>query len=424
MERGNEKFGRVMLVLFLASLVVRLLFAFLVIGAGAPPIDDAVTYDNIAMNLVRDQTFIQTTSDIPYYSLRPPLLPFFLAGVYSLTGHSFAASRIFMIILGSLIAPALFAMTARIFGRRAALVSGWIAVFYPFFILYANVLLTETLSVLFVCIMVLLLMRFVQERKTADICLAGVAAGLGCLARPPLLMLLPVTFIWLLIVMRKECGPALRACVLFSLLAVVVISPWTYRNYSVHGELMPITSLGGLTLWYGNSELATGNLGDDYSRMTREMPDPGTISETEINRYFRRIALDYMRDNPKRTVVLGVNKCAHFWRPSGFRIPGLIEKTPGWLRFALGFFTYMPLLLLFLYELIVRLRDRTLMRNSGVLLIFLYIAVFTIMHCVFPSVPRYRAPIMPLVIALAGSAVVRLWDRLQSGAKQSTPSPS
>jgi len=420
METRTEKFGRVILVLFLASLVVRLLFGVLVIGIGAPPIADAVTYDNIAMNLVRDHTYIQTTADIPYYSLRPPLLPFILAGVYSVTGHSLAASHILMIILGSLIAPAIFAMTSRIFAKKAGLVAGWIAVFYPFFILYSNVLLTEVLCIIFVSLMVLLLMRFVQQRKTADICLAGVAAGLGCLARPPLLLLLPVTLLWLLIVMRKELGPALKACVLFLLLAVVAISPWTYRNYRVHGELVPITSLGGLTLWYGNSELSTGNLGDDYLRMTEQMPDPGTTAETEINRYFRKIAVDYMKSNPRRTVVLGVTKCAHFWRPSGFRIPGMIEETPGWLRFVLGFFTYMPILILFLYELLVRLRNRTLFLDSGPLLILLYVAAFTLMHCVFPSLPRYRMPIMPLVIAMASSGVVRLWDRVKGGSQRAS----
>jgi 4-amino-4-deoxy-L-arabinose transferase-like glycosyltransferase len=408
MERAEKKSGRVVLTLFVVSLIVRFLFAAFILGMDAMPVDDAVTYDNIGINLVREHQYIQDTSDVVYYSLRPPLLPLMLGGAYALSGHSYVASRILMIILGSLIPPVIYALTRRIFGRRAAVVAGWIAVFYPFFVLYSTILLAEVPAVLFVSLMTLFLLRFIQEGKTLDICLAGAAAGLASLCRPTVLVLVPVAVLWLLLVIPRRPRPILKACGLFLLLFALVLAPWTYRNFRVFGEFVPVTSMGGLTLWYGNNPAATGNLGDDYLRLKEIRPNPGTTRETEISRYFRGLAVDYMKSHPKRTAVLAVKKAVHFWRPSGFRIPGMIDETPSWLRFAVGFLSYVPLLLLFIFEVLASIRSRAIIRNPGVILMVLSIIVFTIVHSIFPSLPRYRMPIEPFIIAMAAAGAVRV----------------
>ena len=45
---------------------------------------------------------------------------------------------------------------------------------------------------------------------------------------------------------------------LLILSAAAVISPWTLRNYRVHGEWILISSNGGINFWIGNNEQATG----------------------------------------------------------------------------------------------------------------------------------------------------------------------
>jgi hypothetical protein len=235
-----------------------------------------------------------------------------------------------------------------------------------------------------------------------------------------LLSFLPFSVLWILIVGRGESVRSLKAVGLFVLATAVVLTPWTIRNYRVHGEFMPVSSLSGFSLWIGSNEWATGNLADDYEMLLKVRPDPGTTKETEINRFYRREATNFIRSNPKTFVLLGAKKIFHFWRPVGFRIPGLIEQTPERVRFAVGFFSFVPLFLLFLIGLLMRLRGLRLFRDPGLLLVVFLIIVYTAVHAVFPSVPRYRQPLEPLIIAMASWVIVVVLDRISPRSSMAT----
>jgi 4-amino-4-deoxy-L-arabinose transferase-like glycosyltransferase len=413
MEDGKADSLKPLLLIFLVSLIVRLLFGVLVMGLGAAPLDDAAAYDQIATNLIEKHAYIQYHDNGVWYSFRAPVLPFLLAGLYSIFGHSLAASRLLMILIGSLLPPAAFILTRHIFGRRAALVAGLIAALYPHFILYSNLLLTEAPLTLLVVVAMIFLVRFGRRGRMSDLALAGVMTGLGCLTKAPLLSFLPVAALWILIVGRARLARSAWGGILFLAVTAAVISPWTYRNYLVHGEFVPISTLGGLSLWYGNNQWSHGNLGDDYLTLIKLQPNPGSTKETDIDRFFRKEAVTFIRTHPKASAVLAVKKMLQFWRPEGFRIPGLVEKTPSAVRFVVGFASYMPLFLLFLAGLVVSLRGLRLVRDSGIFLLALLIATFTVLHAVFPSVPRYRQPIEPAIIAFASWMLVALYDRVR-----------
>jgi 4-amino-4-deoxy-L-arabinose transferase-like glycosyltransferase len=316
-------------------------------------------------------------------------------------------------VIASFIPLAVFAIADRIFGRRSAVVAGLISAVYPFFILYSNTLHTEGLLVLLLCLLIIFLLRFASTRRLRDIAVAAVIAGLGCLARPTVLVLIPVFALWVLIIARRDLKLAVRSAAVFVLLAVVLIAPWTYRNYLVHGKLIPICSRGGVSLWLGNNKWATGNLGVDNERLVQIMPDPGIEDEVESAKYFQQEALRFIRANPGRSMVLGVKKVFHFWRPEGFRFPGLVDRTPFWVRFVVGFFSYMPLFVLFAVGCLMLLRQLRFLRDPGLLLFTLMVLTFTVLHGVFPSIPRYRQPVEPIIIIVASWALVAILDRLR-----------
>jgi 4-amino-4-deoxy-L-arabinose transferase-like glycosyltransferase len=411
---------RLLLIIWGLSIATRLAFGLFVIGFDAPPIMDAENYDQIAANLISKGSYIQYNSLFEngvWYSYRAPLLPFVLAGVYYLFGHSLVASRLLMILIGSIIPLVVFAFTRRIFGKTPAVIAAIISACYPFFILYSNLLLTEAPAVLLTSLLILFLVRFSDEGRLRDVCVAGVMAGLGCLSRSSLLTFVPVAGLWVLVIKRGGYLRSLKAALLFLVVALAVIAPWTYRNYLIHGQIVPISTLGGLQLWKGNNQWTTGKLDyddrvlpeiRDRDMLPRIKPGPGTTMEAEIDRFFRREAWDFIKSHPKRFLVLGLKKIFHFWRPEGFGIPSLAEQTPKPVRLAVGLLSYVPLFLLFVVGLIRSLKDLSLFRNPGLLLLALFMVGYTFFHAVFPSLVRYRQPLEPAIIAIGSWALTRL----------------
>lgn len=83
----------------------------------------------------------------------------------------------------------------------------------------------------------------------------GAITGLLILARANHALLLPV---WMgaYLVRRRRAGIVPAGLVLLA--AVLVVLPVTVRNYAASGEWVPVTANGGMALWAGNHEGATG----------------------------------------------------------------------------------------------------------------------------------------------------------------------
>src|SRR4029079_5256186 len=126
--------------------------------------------------------------------------------------------------------------------ERTGLIAAAIAAFYPMLWLPDAALMSETTSMLFV---VLTLLVAYRERTTRTALLLGALIGLATLARGELLLLLA-----LLAIDRRRAWVALLAC-------VVVLVPWTVRNAATFDRPVLISSnTGGL--------LAGANCFDTY----------------------------------------------------------------------------------------------------------------------------------------------------------------
>jgi hypothetical protein len=93
--------------------------------------------------------------------------------------------------------------------------------------------------------------------------LAGVVAGLLLLVEPILALAIPIcaTVFWL--AERRKSGSlfapvALARVAAMAVVTLLVIVPWTVRNWRVHGEPMFIKSSFGYAFWQGNHPLSWG----------------------------------------------------------------------------------------------------------------------------------------------------------------------
>ena len=282
----------------------------------------------------------------------------------------------------------------------------------------ASELLSETLFLFGLTIALWLLLRAGRLGGLWRAALAGLALGALCLVRSVALPLLLLGGLWLALAARgpQKVGdafaPDLRrakrlfmanaAPLLFVLAALLVIAPWTARNYLTYGGLILIDTTGAENLWLDNDPAGREavkaqlyGLGDD--RLARQqlavaqgqaviLADPArfvTKAQAELLKLF---ALEYADDMRARPAI---------WLP-----PAEV-----WARLLLGDGLWMLILLLGSYGL-ARAALRAPLSPAFILGLWALYIIVTAM--IFHVELRYRLPLYPVLlpyaaIVLAGS---------------------
>ena len=232
--------------------------------------------------------------------------------------------------------------------------------------------------------------------------LAGGVFGLACLARPKLL---PVPLVTILLLPRAGRRAASLATAYSVLLLVLV--PWTVRNYRAFGHVVVSTNVG-VNLLIGNGPWADGTytFGPELERIR----DGG--DESERDRRARRYAIDYIREHPVTTLKSWPRKLWYLYRNDvdGARwcfqgIEAAGKVVPRGLAFAVLAVSQAYYLFLVAGCGATLLSSlRTVRAGGGVPLLGLgIIAYFTLLCLPFYGGSRYHFPIMPWVAMYAAA---------------------
>jgi hypothetical protein len=204
----------------------------------------------------------------------------------------------------------------RLFDGRHAVAASLLLAISPTTIPYSGGLLSEVLTTL-VVVGVLLLLAQVYESKNdasvpfplARIAVAGLILGAGILLRPAVIALAVGMGLYLLMRRSRRLPERVVAAGIFTLAAIAVVTPWSYRNYRVFGAFVPISTNGGYDLYLGNNPQAVGGgwmpLDEGEHR-----PGDGTGDEVRVDRdaqdrailWMRQYPLDYAELTIKRSV--------------------------------------------------------------------------------------------------------------------------
>src|SRR5258708_32523150 len=105
-----------------------------------PP--DAGSFDSIAWNLASEGRYV--SADQMPTSYRPPSYVGFLAGIYKIAGHNYAAARAAQAFLGAALLLVIMSLPRRITAHPSApWIAGGMAAVYPFFIYYDSKLIPD-----------------------------------------------------------------------------------------------------------------------------------------------------------------------------------------------------------------------------------------------------------------------------------------
>lgn len=358
---------------------------------------DAQSYDTLATNLLKgeglwmeDYRGLYGERGVPVRSFRPVMMPLYLAGVYSVLGHSFLPARVGLLILSSLSCVFVYVLGRRLVGETGSWFAGLGTAVYPRLIYYSPMLSTETLYIFLLLLVTVLLYRSAERMGWWNWVVTGVVFSMAVLTRSVLGAFLPVLVLWF-IVYQDSRKAGFRNYVVMCMGAVVGLSPWVVRNYIVHGEFVPLTTEGGFTLWVTNNEKFKGG-GTNY------LPEDKTPllgkTETQIDRTLYRMGLEYIRKNPGIFLKNAIRKFVDFWRP--YPRPSQV----GWKPALVSALSFLPVLVLAIWGMIAY---RWKWREHW--LVYLLIIYYTCIHMVFMSVTRYRLPLEPYLIIFAGGAL-------------------
>jgi 4-amino-4-deoxy-L-arabinose transferase-like glycosyltransferase len=398
------------------AMVLRVVLVIVVANVGLVT-DDERDYTGLAASIEEGRGF---TSTFGPTSIRPPLYPAFVAGVWKLTGtRSLSAVRGAQIALSLVTIFLVFVLAREMFTEQIALIAATAWAFYPSF-LYANLLLlTEvlfTVLVLGACLAASRLIRNPQHgaRWAAT---AGLCVGLGALTRSVLfvfpLLLLPI-LAWLAGGSWRNRGRIVMAAALGY---VVVVAPWSIRNTRLHKTVVVVDTMGGMNLRMGNFEYTLedrmwdgvslkGEQAWSYA-MVQEHPDASHWTEGQRDKWARQAALRYMTQHPLTTLRRAVLKFADFWGLEREYIAAVqkgLYPAPRWFHVlssgaVLG--VYVATMLLAALGLL--LIERPTWRHHAVP-VAIVVAVCGLHSIVFGH-SRYHLPLMPILTIYAAAAV-------------------
>jgi Flp pilus assembly protein TadD len=365
----------------------------------------------------------------PYF--RPPLTAYWMAGLFTLFGHDHLMARIVQILLGTMSCLILMRLATRVFDRATGVVAGLLAATYWILVYFDLEYREVSLLVFLYPSLALAALRWRERPSLARVALAGGLLGISALARPNGLVFVPVVMAWGWWATREDRPPdALRHAGVFLLATAVFVLPVTVRNVVAGDELVLISSNGGINLYVGNNENATGTAialpsdlppfdsAFDYRAIVHRVGEMegSALSDAQASRWFAKRALEHAADEPLRTLGLMGKKTAAFWGGSEI----VSEKDLTARRRESTALNVVPLDVSFvivsalfgLVVFVVRSRGGgaagVIDCRNGLLLLALLGAYF-LSFLPFFVTARFRAPMIPLMLVLSAFGVRELF---------------
>jgi len=207
-------------------------------------------YDQLAYGIYHHSSFSYYPNPHPTV-LRGPAYPTLVAAALFIKESWYPFSIQFVqALLHGLTCLLAYGIARSLFGSRSALIVGVLCAAHPYLIWYSSRVVTETLSILLFTGIVSCCITYVRSPKPILAILVGMVLALASLCKGTFL---PFVFVVpaLLFALTPDRRRARMTAAVFCT-AILVIAPWTIRNYTLTQQLIPVHSLLGYNLRAGD----------------------------------------------------------------------------------------------------------------------------------------------------------------------------
>ena len=395
----------------LAGFLIRVAW---VVWMPALPSRDSVWYDEGAWGITQGLGYTYQGQATAFW---PPGYPVFLAGVYFVFGHNYLAAKLANIVLQLGIIVMSGSLARRMWGEEGAFLTALIMALLPGQIVYSSLL--ESMTLFTFLMLGILRLALDENRWLSSPLLTGLLTGILALTRPTgLLFPLALAFVYWLD--GDQAREAIRKGFVAMAVMMLVILPWTVRNYRAFGKLVPISTNGGFNLMVGNSPQSTGG---------RNIAPPWKVdwimsetNEAKRDQLARNAALEFIRRNPKKFLRLGLNKMFYMYRSDDFGIywnmietSAPVEKSvANALHTVCNAYYSVVVMLMILCGVLIFTRSFMLTFHRPALLGLLLFFYFSGLQFLFFGQNRFHFPVLPgfaMYAAAALASIVQDWRR-------------
>jgi 4-amino-4-deoxy-L-arabinose transferase-like glycosyltransferase len=379
------RFGGWLPALVLVAVAARVAAA-IAVGNGFHFSDEA-TYVDTARRVLDGAGFAADYKQTPGY---PVLLLVLSAGLPT----TVLGLRLAQGVVTGLGTVLVFALGERLVGRGPAVAASAIYALDPLLVVTAGLLYPETTAAVVMVAMILVAWQAGRDSLAAS-ALVGVLLGILALLRPVALVLVPVVAAWIALSAEVPRRRAVAHLGLVLVAALLVLSPWTYRNYRLHGQIAPIATAGTHTAPVPRESVAQEGL--TVSMLRKAWTDPmGLTARTgrQFVQFWELAPSRLTTDDPERRARLhrrDPRLSTGSLTPIGLR--NLVSTIASAVEFGLALVGFV-----FLW----RTRRRTAILLGAVTI------AFALGYALFVAKLRYRIPVLPLVFLLAGLGAWKL----------------
>ncbi len=405
-------------IIFCFALIIRVSYNFTV-AAGYFPLHDSLTYQNIAFHIVQQHCYC-LYSHLPTVD-RAPLWPFVIALIDWTLGPQDILVRLFLCLVGSGTCVLLYLFARDLFGERIGIFAGVVGAIYPFLYVYDGLLYSESLYIFLLLAFCYTLYRMQRSTRLGLLLTSGILLGLLSLTRPNGIALLGLFILWAGVMYRLQVFSlrvALRSVGIVALLSLIFIAPWMARNYKETHALVPVAvGDGKVMLGAYNYETADPVYQHGYYAGIWIIPSESTPWITEKFPQDCAKACEVARDTAYKTAALAWIQTHLSYMPFMFgqHFINIWQVVPQEADLAINRFpdrdsshfvvlmmeTITPIIFLLALLGIVVTGERW----RDLLFIYFMLLLTLVQNVVYYGIPRFRAPIEPMLILLASGAV-------------------
>ncbi|HEX8649116.1 MAG TPA: glycosyltransferase family 39 protein [Thermoleophilaceae bacterium] len=412
MTRRLGTFGRALAAILAGALAVRVIYT--IAGPGNAysegPLGDFFFFHTIA-NLIADgQGFIapytlQELGQVEPTAEHPPLWPLVLAAASEVGGNGLLSHRLVGVPFGVATVGLLGLIGRRLGGETAGLVVAAIAACHPLLIGADGSLMSETLYGMLVAAALLLALRMLERPRLPEAALLGATIGLAALTRGEALALLPLLVAPAAWVARRGTHGRLELAAVAVAGAVLVIAPWTIRNWTTFDRPVLISTNDSTVLTGANCDATYRGRDLGWWRVDCRSPIRER-NEAEQAAIWRKEGLEYAREHAGRLPVVIPARVLRTW--GVYQPRRMIREAEGRDRTMemLGTIVYFLLLVPAVYGAILLRR-----RRAPLWVLMVPPVTVTVVTVLGYGYTRFRHSADLVIVVLAGLALAHLMER-------------
>lgn len=353
--------------------------------------------------------------------LRAPLYAWWLGAQFALFGENLLAARILQALAGTAAIGLLYLVARRVFDVRTARIAALLGATFWVLIYFDGELLRESLVNPANLLGLWLTLRWLESPTPGRGAAAGLAWGFAALLRPQVLLIVAVLAV--VAVLRKLVN--LPAAIVFALSVSAPIAPITLHN-ALAGDFVLISPESGLVLWIANNPDGDGLTGfapgmrhgwmecNTDARLLAEQATGHALKPSEVSSFYVHKTWNWISRYPADALRLLASKArllvADFEYGGSPEEPRFFAERFApivrWLPVSFGFLAAFGVLGLWTS----RQRAKSAFVLSG------FLGIYALTLVVFLVNSRYRAPVLPVLIAFSAAGLVWMWDTARNRA--------